>query len=72
MVRHSNSHLKAIVGPAAKLHNTRLLIKGEILDIHLTGTVVDGWGFPLHQPVVKESSFGCQGHFKVSISADNF
>ena len=63
-----NSHLKAIVCPAAELHHTGLLVEGEILDVHLTGAVVDGGGFPLHQTIVKQSGFGCQGHLKVPVS----
>ena len=40
-------HLKAVVCPAAELHDTGLLVEGEILDVHLTGGVVDGWRLPL-------------------------
>ena len=65
-------HLKAIVCPAAELHHTGLLVEGEILDVHLAGAVVDGGGFPLHQTIVKESGFGCQGYLKVPVSAEHF
>ena len=65
-------HLKSIVGPAAKLHDTGLLVEGEILDIHLTGAVVNGRGFPLNQSIVKQSGFGSQGHLEVPVSTNNF
>ena len=67
-----NSHLEAVVRPAAELHDTGLLVEGEILDVHLTGAVVDGGGFPLHQTIVKQSGLGGQRHLKVSVSAEHF
>ena len=63
-------HLKAIVCPAAELHNAGLLVEGEILDVHLAGAVVDGGGFPLHQAGVEQSGLGGQGHLEVAISAE--
>ena len=43
-------YLKPIIGPAAKLHNTCLLIKREVLHIHLTGGVIDGRRSPFYFP----------------------
>ena len=71
LVRNSNSHLKAVVGPAAELHDTGLLVEGEILDVHLTGAVVDGGGFPLHQTLAVEGRLGGQRHLEVTVSAED-
>ena len=65
------TYLEPIVGPAAELHDTGLLVEGEILDVHLTGAVVDGGGLPGHIPRVIERCLGCQCYFKVSISTEN-
>ena len=62
-------NLKSIVRPAAELHNAGLLVEGEILDVHLTGAVVDGRGFPLHQPLAVEGRLGGQRHLEVAVSA---
>ena len=45
-LRHRH-HLKPIVSPASKFHDASLLVKGEILHVHLTRGVVDGRGLPL-------------------------
>jgi hypothetical protein len=64
-------HLKTIVGPRAKLHDAALLIKRKILNIDLTGGLVDSWRFP------GNISFGCdsrlchQSHLIVSVRATN-
>ena len=63
----SVTHLKAIVRPAAKLHDAGLLIKREIFDIHLAWGMIDSGWLPLHQTVVIKSCLGSEGHFKVSI-----
>ena len=63
-------HLKSIICPAAKLHDTGLLVEGEILDVHLTGAVVDGGGFPLHQTGVEQCCLGGQRHLEVAIRAE--
>ena len=65
------TYLEPIVGPAAELHHTGLLVEGEILDVHLAGAVVDGGGFPGYVPSVIKSCLGCQCYFKVSISTEN-
>ena len=64
-------HLKAVVCPAAELHDTGLLVEGEILDVHLTGAVVDGGRPPLHLPGAVEGGLGGQRHLEVTVSADN-
>ena len=47
LVHHDYNYLKAIISPASKLHDASLLVKGEILNVHLAGGVVDGWWLPL-------------------------
>ena len=64
-------HLKAIICPAAKLHDTGLLVEGEILDVHLTGAVVDGGRPPLHLPGAVEGRLGGQRHLEVAVSTDD-
>ena len=64
-----NSHLEAVVRPAAELHDTGLLVEGKVLDVHLTGAVVDGGRFPLHQTLAVEGRLGCQRHLEVTVSA---
>jgi hypothetical protein len=46
--------LKPIIGPRTKLHDTGLLVEGKVFDVNLTGGLVDGGRFPLHQPVVPQ------------------
>ena len=45
--QHHYCYLEAIIGPASELHDAGLLVEGEILNVHLTGGVVDGWRLPL-------------------------
>ena len=42
------SYHESIVGPAAKLHHTLLLIKWEILHINATIRLVNSRGIPLY------------------------
>ena len=44
---HHHNHLKPIISPAPKLHDASLLIKGEVLDVHLARRVVNCRRFPL-------------------------
>ena len=62
------THLKTIVRPTSKFHDTCLFIKREVLDVHLARGVVDCGRFPLNITVVKQGGFCGQGYFKVSIS----
>lgn len=41
------THLKAIVGPAAELHDAGLLVEGKVLDVDLAGAFVNGRRTPL-------------------------
>lgn len=41
-------NLSTVVSPRAKLHNTRLLIKREILHVNLTGWLVNSRRFPVY------------------------
>ena len=61
------THLEAVVRPAAELHDTGLLVEGKILDVHLTGAVVDGGGFPFYQPLAVEGRLGGQCHLEVAV-----
>ena len=45
-------HLKPIISPASKLHDASLLVEGKILDVHLTGGVVDGRRLPLIMMII--------------------
>ena len=69
--QEKEENLKSIVGPAAELHNTGLLIEGEILDVHLTGAVVDGGRPPLHLPGAVEGRLGGQSHLEITVGAEN-
>ena len=79
-------YLKAIIGPATKLHHASLLVKREVFHIHLgkifrhlpllintdlTGGVVDCRRFPLNSSVKVKSRFGGQSYLKITISAEN-
>ena len=61
-------HLEAVVCPAAELHDTGLLVEGEVLHVHLAGAVVDGGGFPLDESLAVESGLGGQSHLEVAVS----
>ena len=65
------TYLKPIICPATKLHDTSLLIKREVLHVHLAGGMVDGRRLPLDQPSVKQGCLGGQGYLKVTISTEN-
>ena len=60
-------HLKSVVGPAAKLEDARLFVKGKIFDVNLATRLVDGRRFPFNQSRVVHCRFGGQGHFKIAI-----
>ena len=61
-------YLEAVVGPAAELHDTGLLVEGEVLHVHLAGAVVDGGGLPLHESLAVESGLGGQSNLEVAVS----
>ena len=62
-------YLESVVGPAAELHDARLLVKGEVLDVYLARRLVDGGRLPLHQAVEPDGGLGGQRHLEVAISA---
>ena len=64
----SANYLESVVGPAAELHDTGLLVEGEVLHVHLAGAVVDGGGLPLHEAGVEQSGLGGQSHLEVAVS----
>ena len=64
-------HLKTIVGPRAKLHDAALLIKRKILNINLTGGLVDSWRFPGNISFVCDNRLCHQSHLIVSVRATN-
>ena len=66
-----DTHHESVIGPASKLHHTLLLVEGEELYVNATVGLVDGWGVPLDPAVPVEDSFCHDGHFVVSISAEN-
>lgn len=61
--------LVAVVGPAAKLHDARLLVEREVLHVHLAGRVVDGGRPPLHQARVEQRRLRRQRHLEVAVGA---
>ncbi len=64
------TNLKPIIGPRPKLHDTRLLVERKVFDINLTGRLVDGGRFPLHQSVVPQGRLCGQCHLKVPVSTE--
>lgn len=64
-------HLKTIVGPRAKLHDAALLIKRKILNIDLTGGLVESWRFPGNISFVCDNRLCHQSHLIVSVRARN-
>ena len=45
------THLKPIIGPGSKFHDTSLFVEGKVFHVNLTGRLVDGWRLPLYQAV---------------------
>ena len=66
-LQYPRPHLEAVIGPAAELHDTSLLVEWEVLNVHFTGGVVDGGGLPLHQPSIVQGCLGGQRHLEVAI-----
>jgi len=64
-------HLKTIVGPRAKLHDAALFIKRKILNIDLTGGLVDSWRFPGNISFKCDNRLCHQSHLIVSVRATN-
>ena len=64
-------NLFSVVGPAAKLHVTVLLVEGEPLHVDLAAGLVDGGRGPLHVPGELELSLGHQPHLVLTISAED-
>ena len=61
-------YLKSIISPASKLHDASLLIERKILNIHLTGRMVDGWRLPFNQTIVVKSCLCSERHLKITVS----
>ena len=64
------AYLEAIVCPTAKLHDTCLLVKREVLDVYLAGGLVDGRRLPLHQAVEPDRGLSGKGHLKIAVSTE--
>jgi hypothetical protein len=62
----------SIVRPGAELHETRLFVEWEVLDINLTEGLVDGRRFPHHFACVIEDCLRHYGHLVVSISTETY
>ena len=65
------THLEAVVGPAAELHDAGLLVEGEVLHVHLARGVVDGRRLPLDPPVPVQRGLGGQSNLKVAVSTED-
>ena len=63
------THLEAVVGPAAELHDAGLLVEGEVLHVDLARGLVDGWRLPLHEAVVPQRRLSGERHLEVPIRA---
>jgi hypothetical protein len=67
--KKEGTHLEAVVCPTAKLHDTRLLVKREVLDVDLARALVNSGWLPLDSARIVEGGFCGQGHFKVAVRA---
>ena len=63
----SNSYLETVIRPAAKLHDTGLLVEWEVLDVNLARRLVDGGRLPLDEAVVPQGRLGRQGHLEIAV-----
>lgn len=54
-------YLVAIIGPGAKGKVALLTIKGEIRDVHLTGTLSDGRGVPSDLTIIPQHHIRVRG-----------
>ena len=68
----SHRYLKAVVRPAAELHDAALLVEGEPLDVYLAGGLVDGRRLPDHLSVVAQSGLRHQRHLVVAVSTAGY
>jgi hypothetical protein len=64
------THLKPVIGPGPEFHDTCLLVEGKVLNVDLTGRLVNGGRLPLYQPVPPQGGLRGQGHFKITIGAE--
>jgi hypothetical protein len=67
----AHDYLKAIVRPRPELHDARLLVKREILDVYLARGLIDGRWLPFHATSVVERRLRCQSDFKITISTED-
>ena len=68
-IQVATTHLESIVGPRAKLENTRLFVEGKVLDVDFATRFVDGRRFPFDETSVVHGRFGRQSHLKVTVRA---
>ena len=64
-------HLKPIVGPAAELHITVLVVEGEPGDVYLAGGLEDARGYVGAAAPVCHHHVGGEGPVKLLVSAAN-
>ena len=64
-------HLKPIVGPAAELHITVLVIEGEPGDVYLAGGLEDARGYVGAAAPIRHHHVGWEGPIKLLVSAAN-
>lgn len=63
------AYLVTVVRPRSKLHETFLLIERKVLDIDLTGALVDSRRIPDNSPIVVNDRLGVQDdYFVVAVS----
>lgn len=63
------THLKAIICPAAEFHYTRLFVEWKVLDIDFAGAFINRRWPPLDAPRVVQSGLCGQRHFEIAIGA---
>jgi len=57
-----------VISPRAELEGAVLLVKGEMLDLNLASTFIDGWRKPVDAAIEKDNSIGEDGYLICSIS----
>lgn len=65
-----SSDLETVVCPRAELHDAGLLVEREVLDVNLTGALVDGWRLPLHTARVVQGRFRRERHLEITVRTE--
>ena len=60
-------YLATIIRPTAKLHNTSLLVKWKVFDIHFTRRMIDRRWIPYNPSIAVKGGLSWQCHFEVAV-----